>query len=990
MFSLSRARRLYAGFFAALLVLSCAGGAEAQSPTGSLEGVVVDRSGGVLTEVAVTLLESGTGAARAIATDGSGRFRAPLLPVGVYELTLALPRFQTLRQTDIRVTVGHTVVLRLEMALAGITQTVTVSSATPVIETGRSQVSSTVNEIAVRNLPVNGRNFIDFVLLTPGVTRDVRTGDLSFAGQRGTLNSLVVDGADNNNTFGGQTLGRTGSGRAPYQFSQDAVKEFQVNSNAFSAEYGRAGGGVINVVTRSGTNELHGSVAEFYRDKALNARDAITARDNRPKLPYHYHQFGGTLGGPLRPNRDFFFFNYDGQRNTQANGVSLNLPAIVPGDAATLAGLERLRPLAFTWNRRLDQDVFLARSDHQLGARHRVTLRYNHQNFTGVGYETTGPQNAFEHAGDSLVKTRTMNVLWSGVVRSSLFNEVRVQYARDHEPGTANSDKPEAQVQQGGVNVLFIGRNSFSPRDNRIDRVQAADTLTWFRGTHTLKTGFDFQFDRIRNYFPGFFSGGYLFRSLASFASGRPESYQQSFPGPGTSGAETRPDIQEYSLFVQDEWRLARAVTVNLGLRYDLMKIDAPRTRNPDAQLAAADIDTSRFEPDTNNVGPRLGVAWSRPGSRYVVRGGWGMFFARTPAILASAAASNGINVVSLTFTGDAVPVYPNKFAEIPATGSPARPNIFFIAKDFANSRLMQANAAVEWELARDTSLTLTYMFVDGDRLTRSIDRNIGAPGTRTYTIAESGAAVSYPFFASDRPFSAFTRVMAFESTAESRYHGLSADLHRRFARGMQFRIAYTLGKVVDTVPDATAVTPGAGDDGKFASNPIDFDSDRAVGNNDQRHRLVASAVYSSAGAAGALRGKLRTLTAGWWLSAIFTAQSGQPYSARVGGVDLNNDGNRFNDRAPGTHRNAFRLPAVVAFDPRVARDVPLRGRVRAQLTWEAFNLFNRDNVRAVVPVYYTVSGTTLSRNASFGQPPNAPSGERTERIMQLAAKITF
>ena len=177
------------------------------------------------------------------------------------------------------------------------------------------------------------------------MTRDTRTGDISFAGQRGTLNSLVVDGADSNNTFFGQASGRTGSGRAPYQFSQDAVKEFQVNSNSFSAEYGRAGGAVINVVTKSGTNELHGSAFEFYRDKALNANNAINELNNRPKSPYHYNQFGGTLGGPIRRNRDFYFANYDGQRNTQPNVVFLNLPATTPSDPATQAGIARLQPL---------------------------------------------------------------------------------------------------------------------------------------------------------------------------------------------------------------------------------------------------------------------------------------------------------------------------------------------------------------------------------------------------------------------------------------------------------------------------------------------------------------------------------------------------------------------------------------------------------------------------------------------------------------------
>ncbi len=328
----------------------------------------------------------------------------------------------------------------------------------------------------MQNLPVNGRNFIDFALLTPGVTRDVRTGDISFAGQRGTLNSLVVDGADNNNTFFGQTVGRTGSGRAPYQFSQDAVKEFQVNSNSFSAEYGRAGGAVINVVTKSGTNNLHGSVFEFYRDKALNANNAINELNNRPKSPYHYNQFGGTLGGPIRPNRDFFFFNYDGQRNTQPNVVFLNLPANTPTDAATQAGIAALQPLAESWERRLDQDVFLIKTDHEVNDTNRLSFRYNQQNFTGEGFENGGAQNSIEHTGASLVKTNTFNASWTSIVGTTLFNELKFQLARDKEPGLANSANPEGVVQQSGTTVLTIGRNNFSPRETTIDRWQLADT----------------------------------------------------------------------------------------------------------------------------------------------------------------------------------------------------------------------------------------------------------------------------------------------------------------------------------------------------------------------------------------------------------------------------------------------------------------------------------------------------------------------------------
>ena len=986
-----RLTRVFACLLACLLVLVCARAAHAQSASGTIEGTIVDQSNALMPGVTVTIVQPATGVTRNVVTDESGVFRFPLLPVGVYDLSADLAGFVSRKLPEITVTIGQTVSLRVQMAVSGVAENVNVSGGTPVIEATRSQVSSTITESTVQNLPVNGRNFIDFALLTPGVTRDVRTGDISFAGQRGTLNSLVVDGADNNNTFFGQTLGRTGSLRAPYQFSQDAVKEFQVNSNSFAAEYGRAGGAVINVVTKSGTNELHGSAFEFYRDKALNANSAINELNNRPKSPYHYNQFGGTLGGPIRRNRDFYFFTYDGQRNTQPNLVFLNLPAnFVPGPAAA-EGIAKLTPLAESWTRKLDQDVFLIKTDHELNDRNRLTLRYNHQNFTGQGFEAGGNQNSIEHTGDSLVRTRTFNASWTSIYGLSVFNELRFQGARDNEPGLANSSNPEGIVQEAGATVLTIGRNNFSPRETTIDRWQIADTATWLRGDHKFKGGFDFQFDNIFNFFPGFFSGSYTFRSLASFAGGRPngtnEFYQQNFRGPGTTGPETRPNIREYSFFVQDEWKPRSEVTINAGLRYDLMKTAPPPVQNPDPQLAAAGIDTSRLDADTNNWGPRLGIAWAPINSRYVVRGGWGLFYGRTPSImLGTAHSNNGINIVSLTFTGNDVPTYPQSFAEIPNTGTTARPSIFYIDQNFANSRLMQANAAVEWQFARSTSLAVTYLFVDGTDLPRSIDRNIGALSSRTFTVAGSNESLPYHVFSTTRPFGNFTRVIAFESTAESRYNGLTLELVRRLANNLQFRAAYTLGKVEDTVPDATAVVPGnAGDDVKYASNPADFDADRTVGNNDQRHRLVASAIYDTDGFASGFDGWARTLLSNWSLSAILTAQSGQPYTARVGAVDLNLDGNNRNDIAPGTSRNEFRLPSIVSFDPRIARDIPV-GRSHLQVIWEAFNLFNRDNISGVETTYYSVTGTTLTRNSLFGR-PTVTAGER---IMQLAVKITF
>lgn len=977
-----------------LLLALFASAAAGQSVTGSIQGIVTDQSGAVLPGVTVTITNTGTSAARETVTDAQGQFVAELLPVGPYDVTAALAGFTSQKQPDLRLTVGQTLNLRVQMGVAAVAETVMVSGSTPMLETTRSQVSSTVNATAVANLPANGRNFIDFVLLTPGVTRDVRGGDISFAGQRGTLNSLVVDGADNNNTFFGQTVGRTGSGRAPYQFSQEAVQEFQVNSNAFSAEYGRAGGAVINVVTKSGSNVFSGSVFEFYRDKALNANNYVNELRGRPKSPYHYNQFGAVVGGPIRRDRDFFFFNYDGQRNTQPNDVFLNIPPGTPNDPATLAAIATLTPKAESWTRGQNQDVFLIKTDHQLTDRQRMTLRYNHQNFTGENFENGGAQRSEEGTGDSKVYTRTFNFTLASVFGNNVFNEAKFQWAKDEEPGFANVNDPEVNVLQGATQVLIFGRNNFSPRETTIKRWQVADSLTWVSGAHKIKGGFDFQFDDILNSFPGFFGGSYTFGSLASFNGGRPtgaaDRYQQNFAGPGTSGADTNPNIQEYSFFVQDEWKPTPDITLNAGLRYDLMKTEPPTVRNPDADLAAAGIDTSRLDADTNNWGPRLGVAWAPAGRSYVVRGGWGLFYGRTPSImLGTAHSNNGINVVALTVRGDQVPTYPNTFPSIPTGIAAQTANIFYIDQDFANPRLMQASTGVEWQMLPQTTLSVSYIFVDGADLPRSIDRNTGTLGQRTLTNSATGETLAYHVFGADRPFRNFLRVIGFESTAESRYNGVTFELNRRFTSGLQARAAYTFGRVEDTVPDATAVVPGnAGDDLKYASNPADFDADRTDGNNDQRQRFVASGVYTTSQWAERFDGLTRTLLANWTLSGILTAQTGQPYTARVGNFDLNSDGNTRNDIAPGTSRNEFRLPGSVTLDPRVARDIPFGARQRLTLVFEAFNLFNDSILSSVDTAFFSVNatGTTLTPNAAFGTPLTSVG----ERVIQLAIKYTF
>lgn len=989
---MTHAKHIRFTFAIALLVALVPFAAFAQSSAGSISGNAVDDSGAALPGVTVTAANTATNATRTTTTNTAGHYELAFLVPGTYAVSGELSGFQPLKFPKVVVNVGSATTLDLKLR-PGVSEELTVVAAAPVIDTTKSEVSSVVNEKAIQNLPTNGRNFIDFVLTTPGVVRDVRLGDISFAGQRGTLNSVVVDGANNDNTFFGQTVGRTGSGRAPYQFSQDAVKEFQVNANAYSAEYGRAGGAVINVVTKSGSNDLHGSVFDYYRDKSLNKNDYINVINGRVKSPYHYDQYGFSAGGPIIRDKHFFFANWDRQRNSVPNLVVLGGGRITnfPTDADTVRGLATLTPLAETYPRQQNQDVYLVKTDHELGAKNHVSLRYNKQTFHGVNFENGGLFNSSQHTGNSNVFTDSLSSVWGTTPTNSFFNEVRAQYLKDREPGEANSDAPEALILQGGINVLTIGRNSFSPRETTIKRKQIADTATFLWQNHTFKGGFDYSEDKIFNYFPGNFFGVYRFNSVADFANGKPASFTQAFPGPGTTGPETHPDLKETGFFAQDEWRVSPTLTFNLGLRYDKQQMEQPSVRNQDAQLNAAGYRTDVIPVDTNNFGPRIGFAWTPSiDKRTVVRGGYGVFFGRTPSIMIGTAHSNnGINVQTITFTGATMPAYPNIFPAVP-TGATLNPiTIFVFDPHFENPEVKQYSLGVEREVTRDIAVGVTLQVVQGDDLQRSRDINVAGGTATTATIAGGPSTVQFTRYSSTRPFTNFARIIAFESSARSRYKGVTVDVQKRFNDNWQARLAWTHATVKDNKPDATAVVPfSSGDDAKYVSDPLNINRDYTWGDNDVRDRMVLSGVWSLDSYAQNIKsGVGHALASGWTVSAIVSYQSGQPYTPNVNS-DLNNDGNPSNDIAPGFRRNSLRLPYQFSVDPRITKEIPLLGGTRLQLIAEAFNLTNANNINGYNRAFYSYNATTrvLTPLATFGTPTTTTG----QRVVQLAGKVTF
>lgn len=953
----------------------------------TINGSVLDPSSAAVSGAKVKITSSATGYSREIPSSDAGLYTLIRVPVGTYTLTAEKSGFKKFQRENLRLDVGALATVDIKLEIGQATETVSVTGETPAVETSRSSAATSVNAKAVADLPVNGRNFIDFTTLTPGVVRDpTRGGDLSFAGQRGPANTLLVDGGDSNNLFYGQATGRTGF--RPYAFSQDAVQEMQVNANTYPAEIGRAGGGAINVVTKSGTNAFHGTAFEFYRDKGMNANTFENNKAGRAKSPYHFNQFGASLGGPVIKNKLFFFGNYDGQRNTSTQIV---IPTIAIPD--TLTG--QLGKYLAPYQLKLNNNVYLAKMDWNISQSDRLTFRYNSSRYVGVNYESNGAASAAEHTGDNKVSTDNIAAGYTKTIGTNSVLDVRFNYVGDKEPGEAKATGPEVVITNG----ITFGKNNFSPRYTNAYTYQPVVTFSKVVGAHSFKFGGDINVEKVDNFFPGLFAGQYVFANYAAFAAGTPGSFSQAFSGTSTAAPISQPNVNEFAFFAQDSWRFNDKLTINYGVRYDYFSYNQPSTKNNDAGLAAAGYRTDAIPTDHTNLAPRIGLAYKPLKSdRLVVRGGYGIFYGRTPGLLLSTAIlQNGIDVRNFTLTSG-LPAYPNVLSAAP-TGGQALPNIYVTQKDFKTPQTMQYSGQVEMAVAPDYTVTVGYLGVHSLHLARSRDVNLFP--TEVFAGALStGGAISYnrhPGATSPiRPVAGFGRITLFESGADSIYNSVFFQLQKRFSHNFQVLTSYTIAKATDDAPDGTSVVPNnGGDDAKVAQDTLRPNLEHGPGNADIRHRFVFSAVYDVNLMKSSANPFAKYALNGWQLSSIAQMQSGRPYNATVSG-DPNNDGNTNNDRVPGTERNSLRGGWLAQWDLRISRDIPVfKERVKLRLLGEAFNITNRANFSAVNTGQYTYSNATktFTPNPSFFLKTttfDATSGAYSPRLFQLAAKIIF
>lgn len=972
-----------------LSLTSCFGQSEVAGAT--LNGTVVDPSGAAVPGARVVATNDDTGLTRDTTTSEAGMYNFVRVPVGRYTLNVEANGFKVIKRSGIALSVGAVATLDLTLEVGAATETVTVTEETPVIETTRSQTSTTVTEKAVRDLPINGRNFLDFATLTPGVVRDPRGGDLSFGGQKGPLNSLLIDGADSNNVFFGQSTGRAGV-RNPYSFSQESVREFQVNNNSFAPEVGRAGGGVINVITKSGSNELHGNAFWFWRTTKLRANQSSnkfspSARfpQGIPRQPYEYDQFGANAGGPIVPNKLFFFFNYEGQRNSEP--VTHFLPA-APGDAASQQAVTELAQYTDPYQRKQDNNIYLLKIDWNIGPNQTMSGRYNRHRFDGVNFENTF-QTHPSATGNSSNYTDNLTVNYNRVIGSTMVLDARFNYLKDDAPGSANAEGPNVQVNQAGARYITYGRNNFSPRYTNIDAYQGIATLSKIFGRHSFKFGGDLNFARVENFFPGQFGGTYFFTSLADYANRRPTSFTQALAGANTDGPLSKPNVNEYAFFVQDQWRASDRLTLNYGIRYDLFEYAAGRQRNPDSGLAALGLANDRINRDKNNISPRLGFAY-KLNDWAAMRGGIGRYIGRTSSIVTGTShTNNGLQIFQFTLAAGAAgfPTFPNLLNSIPP-GVTFRPNVFVMSPDYQQPETWQWSYNLEFQVGRDASVTIGYLGVRGLRLPRSRDINVAEAQPLAGTLVELGgaqSAITYLRRTAPRPNANFGRITVAESTATSIYHGGFIQAQKRYSRNFQFLTSYTWSKVIDTNPSPVAVVPDTGDDAAIVQDTLNTAGDRAVGDANVPHRFVGSVVWDIAYGNG-LNPAARALLGDWQISLIGEAASGLPYTVRVG-QDVNNDGNPRNDRAPGFGRNTGKLPGFATLDTRVSKYIRMgTERLRLQLIGEAFNLTNRTNVTGVQTGLYNFNAGTFTRAANylFASSTAAP------RTLQLALRLTW
>ncbi len=1046
--------RKHLSFLAAVVVagaLICSQPVSAQVSTAQaqLNGTVRDQSGEVIAKAAVTLVDVATNRTFTVTSNDEGYYIFTNLPPGDYQLSAEFTGFSKYAQSGVALRVGQVATIDIVMRVGALAESIEVDTEAAVIEPTRTEISSVIESERIQSLPISGRLFTDFALLSPGVATgrislqstftDPTVTRISFGGQRDLNNSVTVDGADNINTA-------TGSQRATP--SQEAVSEFRVVNNSFGAEYGRALGGIVNIVTKSGTNQFHGSVYEYLENNAVNA-DSILTQPGFDAL--RQNQFGFTLGGPIRKDKTFFFMNYEGQRRAQ----SPTYPGLLVQNLSAINTLKQslgLAPENLNVLKTADVDNGLVKVDHQINSSNRLSVRYSIQDATDlnmlVGETLDGGGIGAPSSGrNGLLRDQAFVGSWTSTLSSELVNTALVQWARRNYGFPGVTGQPNLDV----PNLLLLGHNFGAFDRYNESRMQFSDTLSWIKGSHTATFGFDTNY--IRNFviWPGFTPARVIFPSLddllisspanwgkapcpaplppfftapcvAAFFWGAPigpgpfDPTKSSPPVPTTWQNAYLPSVESdfnvnlnhsyFGFFAQDQWHLAPKLTLNYGLRYDF------------------ETGLGFFvNPDYREFQPRVGIAYA-PDSKTVIRAGYGIFNdkysltfffvpapQRQPVITGLPTANNqktGTYILSSMFLP----------APCVLPGCPAPPPNAPLPPGTVPPPLL--NQAFE-NLITSGSFPINALYSQGGT---SVDRNLRAPYSEQSSIEierEIGKGLTlsagYMFVAGHK----LVRPIDLNvGPPVGREAGSGKDIYgfaipdpnipappggspgtngifyytdssgNSVYHGMTLQVIEKAGKYLSFNGNYTfSRTLDDGTFVTFVSTPqsnAQRNLERAYSNQDVRHRFVADFVAD---------GPEGTFLRNFQLSGIVTVQSPRPFTMFVG-FDANNDGNPVTDRVGASARNSYRGDNLRSVDLRLSRTIHVSERTSLALSVDSFNAFNRPNVDEVFSVYGAPEfvGTApqhykdgaVAPISSFGSPRTV----FNPRQFQFSVKLSF